>query len=119
MTAKTDKQDDKVQPTELTDPTATILFVVFVGILGYLLLASTVGLYPWFLVLGTIAFFPTWDAIITFLVLLVVMFLSLIGGLVRMRYSIILVGIVAVVAVFLITFYTLLLVSGFMTPIPP
>jgi hypothetical protein len=119
MIAKADKQEEEIRPTELADPTATILFVVFIGIMGYLFTASTVGLYPWFSILGSVYFIPTWDAIITFLTLLTIMFLSLIGGLVRMRYSIFLVGIVTVVAVFLITFFTLLLVGGFMTPLPP
>ncbi len=107
MTAKTDKQDTEEPLAHITDPIATILFVIFVGSLGYLLTASMVGLYPWMPVMNAVWFIPTWDAAITVLSLLTIMFLSLIGGLVKMRYSIILVGIVLLVAVFIITFFTM------------
>lgn len=116
---KTEKQDDKEQPIQPMDPIATILFVVFIGTMGYILTAMVVGLYPWFPLLDSVIFIPTWDAVITFLALLTIMFLSLIGGLVKMRYSIFLVGIVTVAAVFLITFYTMLLVGGLTAPLPP
>jgi hypothetical protein len=118
MTAKTDKQDPKEATTPQTDPIATILFVIFIGTMGYLLTASMVGLYPWLPVLDTVYFIPTLEAVVTFLSILAIMFLSLIGGLVRMRYSIILVGIVILTAVFILTFYTMLLFAGLTAPMP-
>jgi hypothetical protein len=85
----------------------------------YLLVASTLGLYPWFAVMDQIYFVPTWEAAITFLAIATIMFVALIGGLVRMRYSIILVGIVVLVAVFMLTFFAMLFIAGFSAPLPP
>ena len=118
MTEKADKYDEKEDSLQPVDPIAVFLFLLFIGTGGYLLVASTVGLYPWMPILDTLYFIPTWEAVITFLSILTIMFLSLIGGLVKMRYSIFLVGFVLLIAVFLITFYTMLLFSGLTAPIP-
>ncbi len=104
---------------EPLDKLATILFIVFGGALGYLLIASGYGIYP-FVVVGPISsLLPSWDAVITFIAILIIMFTGLIGGLIRMRYSIILVGIVTLIAVFVVTFYTMLAVSQLIIPLPP
>jgi hypothetical protein len=47
------------------------------------------------------------------------MFVTLIGGLVKMRYSIILVGLVALIAIFTLTFFVMLFIAGFGTPLSP
>ena len=118
MATKADKQDAKEPPTRESDPMATLFFVVFIGTFGYLLFASMVGLYPWMSIMDSVYFIPTLEAVITFLALLAIMLLSLIGGLVIMRYSIVLVGLVTLVAVFLLTFYIMLLFAGLTAPIP-
>lgn len=119
MTTDSPDVRDQEKPAHKTDPIATLLFLVFAAVLMYLLVASTLGAYPWFAVLEQIYFVPTWEAAITFLAITTIMFVSLIGGLVRMRYSIILVGVVVVVAVFVLTFFVMLFVVGFGTPLPP
>jgi hypothetical protein len=110
---------DQEKPAHKTDPIATLLFLVFAAALMYLLVASTLGVYPWFAVFEQIYFVPTWEAAITFLAIAAIMFVSLIGGLVRMRYSIILVGVVVVIAVFVLAFFVMLFVAGFGAPLPP
>jgi hypothetical protein len=102
-----------------TDPIATILFLAFSLCFAYLLISSTVGIYPWMILLDQIYFIPTWEAAITFLAIVTMMFATLIGGLVRMRYSIIIVAIVLLIAVFLLTFYAMLFFGGLSTPITP
>ncbi len=107
------------EPREPLDQIATILFLVFGGALGYLLIAYSYGLYP-FVVIGDIqSLLPTWDAVITFVALLIIMFSGLIGGLIRMRYSIYLVGGVTLIAIFVIMFYAMLAVSQLIGPLPP
>lgn len=107
------------EPARKTDPIATLLFLAFAAALMYLLVASTLGIYPWFAVFDQVYFVPTWEAAITFLAIATIMFVTLIGGLVRMRYSIILVGIVVVIAVFVLAFFAMLFVAGFGAPLPP
>jgi len=119
MTIDSPDVDEQEKPAHKPDRIATLLFVVFAAAAMYLLVASTLGVYPWFAVLEQIYFVPTWEAAITFLAIAVIMFVSLIGGLVRMRYSIILVGIVVVIAVFVVAFFAMLFVAGFGTPLPP
>jgi len=119
MTAEPTDTRQEQQRARKTDPIATLLFVAFGGALMYLLVASSVGIYPWFTVLDQIYFVPTWDAAITFLAIVTIMFVTLVGGLVRMRYSFILVGIVVVIAVFVVAFFVMLFVTGFGTPLPP
>jgi hypothetical protein len=107
------------EPRAPLDRLATILFLVFGGALGYLLIGYGYGLYP-FVVIGPIqSLLPTWDAVITFVSLLIIMFAGLIGGLIRMRYSIYLVGVVSLVAVFVVVFYAMLAVSQLIGPLPP
>jgi hypothetical protein len=117
-----DTEDSSSEEEEFREPLdqiATILFVIFGGALGYILIASGFGLYP-FVVIGPItSLLPTWDAVITFIVLLIIMFMGLIGGLIRMRYSIVVVGIITVIAVFVITFYAMLAISQLVVPLPP
>jgi hypothetical protein len=104
---------------EPMDQLATILFLVFGGALGYLLIAYGYGIYPFVVVEPIQSLLPTWDAVITFVALLIIMFAGLIGGLVRMRYSIYLVGTVTLFAIFVILFYALLAISQLIGPIPP
>ena len=104
---------------EPLDQLATILFLVFGGALGYLLIASSYGLYPFVVVEPIQSLLPTWDAVITFVAILIIMFAGLIGGLVRMRYSIYLVGAVTIIAIFVVLFYTMLAVSQLIGPLPP
>ncbi|MFX1562257.1 MAG: hypothetical protein ACFFDP_03000 [Promethearchaeota archaeon] len=111
MTSNSDQPEEENQD-EPTDPIATLLFLAFSLCFGYLFIGSTVGIYPWMILLDQIYFIPTWEAAITFLCIITVMFVTLIGGLVRMKYSIIVVGIVLIIAVFLITFYAMLLFGG-------
>ncbi len=111
-----DKEEESQEPL---DQLATILFVVFGGALGYLLIASGYGLYPFIVVEPVTSLLPTWDAVITFIALLLVMFLGLIGGLIRMRYSIVVVGVITVIAVFVVTFYAMLAISQLVIPLPP
>jgi hypothetical protein len=116
-TEKDTKSED--EPREPLDQIATILFLVFGGALGYLLIAYSYGLYP-FVVIGSIqSLIPTWEAVITFVAILFIMFVSLIGGLIRMRYSIYLVAAVSLIAIFVILFYALLAVSQLIGPLPP
>ncbi|MFX1509069.1 MAG: hypothetical protein ACFFBR_02065 [Promethearchaeota archaeon] len=107
------------EPREPLDQLATILFLVFGGALGYLLIAYSYGLYPFIVVDPIQSLLPTWDAVITFIALLIIMFAGLIGGLVRMRYSIYLVGAVTLIAIFVILFYALLAVSQLVGPLAP
>ncbi|MDO8124350.1 MAG: hypothetical protein Q6364_08235 [Candidatus Hermodarchaeota archaeon] len=111
--------DDEEESQEPIDQLATILFVVFGGALGYLLIASGYGLYPFIVVEPVTSLLPTWDAVITFIALLLIMFLGLIGGLIRMRYSIVVVGVITVIAVFVVTFYAMLAISQLVVPLPP
>ncbi len=111
--------DDEEESQEPIDQLATILFVVFGGALGYLLIASGYGLYPFIVVEPVTSLLPTWDAVITFIALLLIMFLGLIGGLIRMRYSIVVVGVIMVIAVFVVTFYAMLAISQLVVPLPP
>jgi hypothetical protein len=104
---------------EPLDRLATILFLVFGGALGYILIASSYGLYPWVVVGPISSLLPTWDAVITFIALLIIMFTALIGGLIRMRYSMILVGVITVIAVLVITLYAMLAISQLVMPLPP
>ena len=101
-------EEHEPQEHEL-DPVASILFLVFIAALGYLVIANSFGIYPWIIVDNIIFFIPTWEAVITFISILIIMFVTLLGGLVRMRYSIYLVGFVMLVGVFVITFYALFL----------
>jgi dolichyl-phosphate-mannose--protein O-mannosyl transferase len=119
MTSEAPDAQQQEKPAHKTDPIATLLFLTFAGALMYLLVGSSVGLYPWFLVLDQVYFVPTWEAAITFLAIAIIMFVTLIGGLVKMRYSIILVGVVVVIAVFVLAFFVMLFVAGFSTPLPP
>ena len=119
MTTDSPSVHEQEKPAHKTDPIATLLFVVFAAAAMYLLVASALGIYPWFAILEQIYFVPTWEAAITFLAIATIMFVTLIGGLVRMRYSIILVGIVVVIAVFVLAFFVMLFVAGFGTPLPP
>lgn len=120
LTKDPDKPEEKDNLDEPTDPIASFLFLAFSLCFAYLLISSTVGIYPWMILLDQIYFIPTWEAVITFLALIIMMFVTLIGGLVRMRYSIIIVGIILLIAVFLITFYVFLLIGGLATTsIPP
>jgi len=113
LTDDLDKHEDENEKP--TDPITTILFLAFILCFGYLLISSTVGIYPWMIIFDQIYFIPTWEAAITFLLILTMMFVTLIGGLVRMRYSIIIVAIVLLTAVFLIVFYTMLIFGGLLT----
>lgn len=112
-------EDKEEEPQEPFDQLATILFIVFGGALGYLLIASGYGLYPFIVVEPVTSLLPTWDAVITFIALLLIMFLGLIGGLIRMRYSIVVVGVITVIAVFVVTFYAMLAISQLVVPLPP
>lgn len=109
-----EEREDSKEPV---DPFATILFVVFGVSLGYLVIARAYGFYPWMVLVDLIIFVPSWDAILTFVIILVLGFVTLIGGLMRMRYSKFLVGIITLVAVFVITFYSLYLVA-WLTSLP-
>ncbi|MFX0079998.1 MAG: hypothetical protein ACFE8O_12240 [Candidatus Hermodarchaeota archaeon] len=111
--------EDEEEAQEPLDQLATILFIAFGGALGYLLIASGYGLYPFIVVEPVSSLLPTWDAVITFIALLLIMFLGLIGGLIRMRYSIVVVGVITVVAVFVVTFYAMLAISQLVVPLPP
>ena len=115
----TDTEIEEEEPKEPLDQLATILFFVFGGALGYLVLAYSYGLYPFVVVEPIQSLLPTWDAVITFIALLIIMFAGLIGGLIRMRYSIFVVGAITLVAIFLVLFYALLAVSQLIGPIPP
>ncbi|MHA2315413.1 MAG: hypothetical protein ACXACF_09075 [Candidatus Hermodarchaeia archaeon] len=114
-----DSTSEEEEPQEPLDQLATILFMVFGGALGYLLIASGYGLYPYVVIEPITSLLPTWDAVITFIALLIIMFLGLIGGLIRMRYSIVVVGVITVVAVFVVTFYAMLAISQLVVPLPP
>jgi hypothetical protein len=114
-----DSEREEKEPQEPLDQLATILFIVFGGALGYLLIASGYGLYPFVVIEPISSLLPTWDAVITFIALLIIMFLGLIGGLIRMRYSIIVVGVITVIAVFVVTFYAMLAISQLVVPLPP
>lgn len=96
-----------------------ILFLIFGCALGYILIGSGYGLYPFVVAENISSLLPTWEAVFTFIALLIVMFVGLIGGLIRMRYSIVIVGIVALIAVFVVTFYALLAISQLIVPLPP
>jgi hypothetical protein len=119
MTSNSRDVHDQEQPGRKTDPIATLLLLAFAASLMYLLIASTLGIYPWFAVMDQIYFVPTWEAAITFLAIATIMFVTLIGGLVKMRYSIILVGLVALIAIFTLTFFVMLFIAGFGTPLSP
>ena len=106
--------EEEVQPKEAQDPITALLFLTFIGSFAYLLIGSSVGVYPWIIIVDQILFIPTWEAVITFLAIFIIMFVTLIAGLVRMRYSIIIVGIVTLTAVFLFTFYAMLLIGALM-----
>lgn len=108
--------EDDTEDQEPIDPLATILFVVFGGALGYLALGRTYGFYPWFVLFDVVVFLPTWEAVATFLLILTLMFVSLIGGMMRMRYSKIVVGIITLIAVFVVTFYAMYMVGSLLTP---
>ena len=118
-TEESSTEDDEEEDQEPLDQLATILFIVFGGALGYLLIASGYGLYPFVVVEPVTSLLPTWDAVITFIALLLIMFLGLIGGLIRMRYSIVVVGVITVIAVFVVTFYAMLAISQLVIPLPP
>ncbi|MFX0169073.1 MAG: hypothetical protein ACFE89_06875 [Candidatus Hodarchaeota archaeon] len=111
--------DDRPEEHEPLDPLATILFIIFGGALGYLLLGRSYGFYPWTILIDVIIFIPTWDAVATFLAILVLMFVGLIGGLMRMRYSKLVIGVVTLVAVFVVTFYTMYMVGTLLVPSIP
>ena len=113
------KLEEEAEEQEPIDPLATILFVVFGGALAYLVLGRTYGFYPWIIFFDVIVFLPTWEAVATFIAILILMFVSLIGGLMRMRYSKIVVGVVTVLAVFVVTFYAMYMVGSLMTPVIP
>jgi len=110
------RQTDQEEPT---DPLSLLLFLIFVSSLGYLVIGSSVGLYPWIPLLESIYFIPTVEAVITFLAIATIMFASLIGGLLRMKYNLFLVGGIALLAVFLLTFWALLLFSSLIAPLTP
>ena len=113
---ETENEEEQHEPL---DQLAVILFLVFGGALGYLLIGYSYGLYP-FVVAGSIqSLLPTWDAVITFIALLIILFGGLIGGLIRMRYSIFLVGGLTLVAIFVVLFYAMLAVSQLIGPLPP
>ena len=114
-----DTTNNEEEPREPLDQLATILFLVFGGALGYLLIAYGYGLYPFIVVEPIQSLLPTWDAVITFVALLIIMFVGLIGGMIRMRYSIYAVGAVTLFAIFIILFYALLAISQLVGPIPP
>ncbi len=119
VSTETENEIAEEPPREPIDSIATVLFLVFGGALGYLLIGYSYGLYP-FVVVGPIqSLLPTWDAVITFVALLIIMFAGLIGGLIRMRYSIYLVGVVTLIAIFVILLYALLAVSQLVGPLPP
>ena len=111
--------ENEEEPGEPLDQLATILFLVFGGALGYLLIAYSYGLYPFVFVDPIHSLLPTWDAVITFVAILIIMFTGLIGGLVRMRYSIFLVGAITLIAIFVVLFYAILAVSQLIGPLPP
>ena len=111
--------DEDTEDQEPIDPLATILFVVFGGALGYLVLGRTYGFYPWLIVFDVVVFLPTWEAVGTFLVILTLMFVSLIGGMMRMRYAKLIVGIVTLIAVFVVTFYAMYMVGSLLMPTIP
>jgi hypothetical protein len=111
--------EDDSEEQEPIDPLATILFVVFGGALAYLVLGRTYGFYPWIIFFDIIVFLPTWEAVATFLAILILMFVSLIGGLMRMRYSKIVVGVVTVIAVFAVTYYAMYLIGSLLIPTIP
>ncbi|MFW9830541.1 MAG: hypothetical protein ACFFD8_02025 [Candidatus Thorarchaeota archaeon] len=113
------EEDEEEEPREPMDVVGTILFLVFGGALAYLLIASGYGLYPFVVVEPISSLLPTWDAVITFIALLITMFVGLIGGLVRLRYSIWLVGAITLIAVFVVTFYAMLAISQLIMPLPP
>jgi hypothetical protein len=117
MTSELYNNEESSEDREPLDRFATILFMVFGFCLGYLVVARSFGFYPWALLVDVIAFIPMWEAVITFNGILVIMFATLIGGLIRMRYSIILIGIVTLVAVFIVTFYSLYL-AGWLIALP-
>ncbi|MHA2405635.1 MAG: hypothetical protein ACXADB_02640 [Candidatus Hermodarchaeia archaeon] len=119
MDSATENDTNNEDLREPVDQLATILFLVFGGALGYLLIAYGYGLYPFVVVEPIQSLLPTWDAVITFVALLIIMFAGLIGGLVRMRYSIYLVGAVTLFAIFVILFYALLAISQLIGPLPP
>ena len=110
---------EEEEPREPLDQLATILFLVFGGALGYLLIAYSYGLFPFVFVDPIHSLLPTWDAVITFIALLIIMFTGLIGGLVRMRYSICLVGAITLIAIFIVLFYAMLAISQLVGPLPP
>jgi hypothetical protein len=116
MTSPIEIEEETQEPL---DQLATILFLVFGGALGYLLIAYSYGLYPFIVVDPIQSLLPTWDAVITFIALLIIMFAGLIGGLVRMRYSIYLVGAISLIAIFVVLFYAMLAVSQLIGPLPP
>ncbi len=107
------------EPREPLDQIATILFLIFGGALGYLIIAYGYGLYPFVVIDPIQSLLPTWEAVITFVALLIIMFVGLIGGLIRMRYSIYLVAAVSLIAIFVILFYAMLAVSQLISPLPP
>jgi len=111
--------EDETDAQEPIDSLATILFVIFGGALAYLVLGRTYGFYPWLIFVDVIVFLPTWEAVATFLAILILMFVSLIGGMMRMRYSKIVVGVVTLLAVFIITFYAMYMVGSLLTPSIP
>lgn len=118
MTSELYNNEENGEDREPLDRLATILFMVFGFCLGYLVVARSFGFYPWALFFNEIIFIPMWEAVITFNGILVIMFATLIGGLIRMRYSMILIGIITLVAVFVVTFYSLYL-AGWLIALPP
>lgn len=119
MTSNTELANADEEKILTTDPIATLLFLAFVASLGYLIIGYSFGIYPWAILLDQIWFIRSWDAVLTFLAILALMFTTLIGGLVRIRYSKVIVGIVTLIAVFFITYYAMLLYAYLITPIPP
>jgi hypothetical protein len=111
--------EDDTEDQEPIDPLAMILFIIFGGSLAYLVLGRTYGFYPWLIFIDVIVFLPTWEAVATFIAILVLMFVGLIGGMMRMRYSKILVGVVTLIAVFVVTFYAMYMVGSLLTPTIP
>jgi hypothetical protein len=108
--------EEDTEDQEPLDPLATILFVIFGAALAYLVLGRTYGFYPWLILIDVIIFLPTWDAVATFLAILILMFVSLIGGMMRMRYSKIIVGVVTLIAVFVVTFYAMYMIGTMLAP---
>ncbi len=106
------------EANEPLDPIATLLFIIFGGALAYLVIGRSYGFYPWIYLIDVIIFIPTWEAVFSFLAILVLMFVSLIGGLIRMRYSRLLVGMITLIAVFFITFYSMYMVGTMLSPVP-